>query len=103
MDQKEYHHMLGFLIAAVAGFLTPQLEGPVAGPIVKALEGYFPVMANERRLIAFMAALLVAAILAAAFDSGSVFGVIIGAILGYFGPRIFEVLKKVVEGRRDSE
>ena len=95
--------MLGFLIAAAAGFLTPQLEEPVAGPIVKALEGYFPITANEKRLIAFMAALLVAAILAAAFDSGSVIGVITGAILGYFGTRIFNVLKKVIEGRRDLD
>ena len=95
--------MLGFLIAAAAGFLTPQLEGPVAGPVVKALEGYFPVAANERRLIAFMAALLGAAILAAAFNSGSLFGVILGAILGYFGTRIFDVLKKIIEGRRDAE
>ena len=95
--------MLGWLIAAAAGFLTPQLEGPVAGPIVKALEGYFPIAANERRLIAFMAALLAAAILAAAFNSGSLFGVILGALLGYFGTRIFDVLMKIIEGRRDAE
>ena len=95
--------MLGFLIAAVAGYLTPQLEGPVAGPIVKTLEGFFPIAPNEKRLIAFMVALLAAAILAAAFDSGSVFGVIVGAILGYFGIRIFDVLKKIIEGRRDGE
>ncbi len=95
--------MLGFLIAAVAGFLTPQLEGPVAGPVVKALEGHIPIAANERRLIAFMAALLAAAVLAAAFDSGSVIGVIVGGILGYFGTRIFEVLKKIIDGRRDAD
>ncbi|PJI91496.1 hypothetical protein BC777_0324 [Yoonia maricola] len=94
--------MLGFLIAAAAGFLTPQLEGPVAGPIAKALEGYFPIAAHERRVIAFMVALLAAAILAAAFDSGSVFGIIIGAILGYFGKRIFDVLKKAIDGKRDA-
>ncbi|MEJ8560282.1 hypothetical protein QTO30_02870 [Yoonia sp. GPGPB17] len=94
--------MLGFLIAAAAGFLTPQLEGPVAGPIVKTLEGHFPIAANERRLIAFMVALLAAAILAAAFDSGSIFGITIGAIVGYFGTRIFEALKKVIEGRREQ-
>jgi uncharacterized membrane protein YeaQ/YmgE (transglycosylase-associated protein family) len=94
--------MLGFLIAAAAGFLTPQIEGPVAAPIVKTLEGYFEVRTAEKRLIAFMVALLGAAIIAAAFDSGSVFGIIIGAILGYFGTRIFNVLKKVIEGRQDA-
>ncbi|MCK0094818.1 hypothetical protein MWU60_04505 [Yoonia sp. F2084L] len=95
--------MLGFLIAAAAGFFTPQLEGPVAGPIVKVLEGYFPVAPNERRLIAFMVALLAAALLAVLLESGTVFGVIFGAILGYFGTRIFNLLKKTIEGRRDAE
>lgn len=103
VGSRERYVMLGFLIAAVAGYLTPQLEGPVAGPVVKVLETYFPVAANERRLIAFMLALLAAAVLAAAFDSGSVFGIIFGAILGYFGTRILDVLKKVIEGRRDND
>lgn len=95
--------MLGFLIAALAGFLTPQIEGPVAGPIVKTLEGYFKVEPYEKRLIAFMVALLAAAICAALLDSGTVFGVIIGAVLGYFGSRIYTVIKKIIEGRTDSQ
>ena len=94
--------MLGFLIAAAAGFLTPQLDGPVAGPIIRALDGHLPVTPEEKRLISFMVALLVAAVLAVAFDTGSVFGIIVGAVLGYFGSRIFAVLKKVVEGRDDQ-
>lgn len=95
--------MLGFLIAAAAGFLTPQIEGPVAGPIVKMLEGHFTVADTEKRLIAFMIALLAAAIVAAALNSGSVFGIITGAILGYFGTRIYDVLRKLVESRRDTD
>ncbi len=95
--------MLGFLIAMLAGFLTPQLEGPVAGPIAKALGGYFAVEPNETRLIAFMAALLAAAVCAALLDSGTVFGVILGAILGYFGTRIYTVFKKIIEGRPNAD
>jgi len=95
--------MLGFLIAAAAGFLTPQIEGPVAGPIVKMLERFFPVPPVEKRLVAFMVALLAAAVLALALDSGSILGIIIGAILGYFGTRIFNVLKKTIEDRRDAD
>jgi ABC-type microcin C transport system permease subunit YejE len=95
--------MLGFLIAAAAGFLTPQLEGPVAVPVMKALEGHIPVTDNEKRLIAFMVALLAAAVLAAAFNTGSVFGIIVGAILGYFGPRIFAALKTIIDGRPKSD
>ena len=93
--------MFGFLIAALAGYLTPKIEEPVAGPIVKALEGYFAVAPNEKRLIAFMAALLGAAIIATLMDSGTLFAVVIGAILGYFGERIYAVLSKIIAGRRD--
>lgn len=93
--------MLGFLIAALAGFFTPQIEGPVAGPIVKFLEGFFKVEAFEKRLIAFMVALLAAAVLAALLDSGTTFGVILGAVLGYFGARIYKVLMGIIQARGD--
>jgi hypothetical protein len=95
--------MLGFLVAAVLGFLTPQIEGPVAGPIVRALSGYFTIEPNEARLIAFMVVLLVAAICAVLLASGTTFGVILGAILGYFGTRIVAVIKKLIDGRTDTE
>jgi len=93
--------MLGFLIAALAGFLTPQIEGPVAGPVIEALEKQFTVAPNEKRLIAFMVALVGAAVVATLLDSGTVFGIVLGAVLGYFAPRIFAVLKRVIEARSD--
>ncbi len=95
--------MLGFLVAALAGFLTPQLEGPVAGPIVKFLEGYFAIEPSEKRLIAFMAALIAAAVCASLLGSGTTFGVIAGAMLGYFGARIFTLLKKIIDARSDAD
>ena len=95
--------MLGFLIAALLGFLTPQVETPVAGPIVRALDGYFTIEPNEARLIAFMVMLLAAAICSVLLASGTTFGVILGAILGYFGTRIFSAVKKVIDGRSDAE
>lgn len=94
--------MLGFLIAALAGFLTPQIEAPLAGPIVKTLERHISIAPTEKRLVAFMVALLAAAICAALLESGTTFGVILGAILGYFGQRIFVLLKKIIDGRTDS-
>lgn len=95
--------MLGFLIAALAGFLTPQLEGAVAGPIVKALGENIKVEPTEVRLIAFMVALLAAAVCAALLGSGTTFGVILGAILGYFGTRIYTAIKKIIEGRPNTD
>ncbi len=95
--------MLGFLIAVAAGYLTPHLEGPVARPIAKMLSEHIKLEPEETRLIAFMVALLAAVIIGALLSTGSTFGIIIGAILGYFGQRIFDVLKKTIDGRSDAE
>jgi hypothetical protein len=95
--------MLGFLVAALLGYLTPQLEGPIAGPIAKFLEGYFPIEPAEKRVIAFMAALAGAGVFAAVFDNGSTFGVILGCVLGYFGVRIYNLLKRIIEARTDHD
>ncbi len=91
--------MLGFIIAAAAGFLTPQLEGPVGGPIVKAMDGHIAVEPHEKRLIAFMVAMLAAGIAAALLNSGTPFWVILGGVLGYFGTRLVEAGKKYMDQR----
>lgn len=95
--------MLGFLIAAAAGFFVPQIEGPVAGPIIKALDGTINITPDEKRLVAFMAALLGAGIISVLLESGSILGVIFGVILGYFGTRIYAKLKQVIDGRSGPE
>ncbi len=95
--------MLGFLVAAVAGFFTPQLEGPVAGPVAKFLEGYFTIEPHEKSLIAFMAALIAAAVAASLLDSGTAIGVIAGAILGYFGARIYKLIKRAIDARSNAD
>ncbi len=95
--------MLGFLVAALAGFLTPQLEAPVAGPIAKFLKAYFPIEPAETRVIAFMVALIAAAICASLLESGTAFGVILGAVLGYFGLRVYNLLKRIIQARTDAD
>lgn len=95
--------MLGFIVAVVAGFLTPQLEGPVVNPLVKALEGHIKVEPTEARLMAFMVAMIVAAIVAALISSGTAFWIVLGGVLGYFGTRIVEVVKKQVDARKNAE
>jgi len=94
--------MLGFIVALIAGFFVPQLDKPVTAPIVKALEPSFKIEPAEHRLISFMVALLAAAVIASLLDSGTTFGVILGAILGYFGMRIYTVLRRIIEGRTDG-
>ncbi|WP_333713313.1 hypothetical protein [Yoonia sp.] len=95
--------MLGFLVAAIAGALVPKLDEPVTGPVVAFLDGYFKIEAHEKRAISFMIALLIAAILSVFLDSGTVFGIAFGAVLGYFGPRLFVLLKRVIEARTDAD
>lgn len=95
--------MLGFIIAAAAGFLTPQIEGPVVGPIVKMLDGHISIEPTEKRLIAFMVAMLAAGIAAVLLNSGTPFWVISGGVLGYFGTRIVARAKKFMDGRNKTE
>lgn len=95
--------MLGFIVAVIAGLLVPQIEGPVTAPVVKFLQQYFTVEDGEKRAVSFMIALLAAAVLAALLDSGTTFGVILGAVLGYFGVRLYTLLKRIIEARTDND
>jgi hypothetical protein len=83
--------MFGFLIAVGAGFLVPQLEAPIARPVIAGLRKVFPLETGEARTISFMIAMLIAAFVASIFDTGQPIGLSIGLILGYFGTRILAV------------
>ena len=91
--------MFGFLIAIAAGFITPMIETPIAKPIVKLMKRYITLEALELRLIAFMAALLGAAIVSALLDSGSTFAIVVGAIIGYFLTRLIAAGRETYEDR----
>lgn len=93
--------MLGFIIALIAGFLTPHAEAPLAQPIVKALQRQMEVAPGELRLIAFVIMLLLAGIASALLDSGSAFWVTVGVSLGYFGVRLTTAARKAIEDRRN--
>ena len=93
--------MLGFIIAVIAGGVTPMIEGPVARPVARALGKNIEVQDGEIRLIAFMAAMIGAAILCVIFDSGSALGLMVGGSLGYFGMRLVRWVRRIIEGRRD--
>ena len=91
--------MFGFLIALGAGFLTPHLEKPLAEPVAQALKGKIDVAPGELRLLAFMISLFIGAIVCAALGTGSMFTIVIGGTLGYFGTRIVEMIKGAVDGK----
>lgn len=89
--------MIGFIVAIIAGFLTPLLEAPIVNPLVKALEGNIKIEPNEHRLIAFMIAMIIAGLIAALISSGTAFWIIFGGILGYFGKRLFAAAKQQID------
>jgi len=89
--------MFGFLIAVVAGFLTPHLETTLARPVIAAVGRLIPIEPGEHRLIAFIIAILGAAVLSSVFDSGSAFGILVGAIIGYFGLRLSSLIRTMVD------
>lgn len=91
--------MLGFIIAVVAGFLTPHLEAPVARPVADAIRGSVELEAGETRLFSFIIAMLIAGVLCALLNTGSPLGVILGGAIGYFGLRLTASAKSAIDKR----
>ena len=94
--------MLGFIIAVIAGYLVPQLDKPVARPIMKALGKFMTFEETETRLISFVVALILAAIISAIISSGSAIGLIVGTLIGYFAMRIWAAMQSYVKGSDDA-
>jgi hypothetical protein len=94
--------MLGFIIAVVAGFLTPYAEAPLARPVARFLGDRIKVEDSEMRALAFMIVMLGAGIGAAVLQSGMTFWVILGGMIGYFGTRIVAALREMIEARRSN-
>lgn len=92
--------MLGFIVAVVAGFLTPYAEAPLARPLVGLLEGRIRIEAGELRLVAFIIVMLLAGLAAVLLASGSTFWVMLGGTLGYFGTRIVAAIREAIDARR---
>lgn len=87
------HKMLGFLIAAMAGYFTPQIESAIGAPLAKTLTPHMTLAPGELRLLAFMIAVTGAGLVAELIDSDKPFWVALGASLGYFGQRIVAAIR----------
>lgn len=92
--------MLGFVVAVVAGFLTPAAEEALARSVERILRPHILIEPDERRLLAFVLVLLLAGIAANLLDSGSPFWVILGGALGYFGTRLVAAARRAMDARR---
>ncbi len=85
--------MFGFIIAAIAGFLVPQLETAIGKPVTARLRKVIPIDGSEHRAITLLIAMLIAAFVASIFDSGNAIGLSVGLLLGYFATRILAVVQ----------
>ena len=94
--------MWGFIIAIGLGFLTPQIETLIA-PLLKGITAHIPIVDTEKRLVAFIVAMLAAGIASAILYSGTAFWILAGGTLGYFGTRIVAAIKKLIEERQSAE
>lgn len=94
--------MFGFIAAAIAGFVAPQLDVPVARPLARFMEKHITLEASETRLISFVVAMLAAGIIGSLLGSGSAFWMILGGALGYFGTRIVAAARAAMDARKDS-
>jgi len=94
--------MLGFIVAVIAGFLTPHAETPVAAPLARWIERWIPMRPGEVRLLAFALMLLAAGLVSVLLDSGSAFWIVLGGTLGYFGTRIVTAFREQVQHRRQG-
>ena len=95
--------MLGFLIALIAGYLVPQLDKPVARPVIKSLSKFMDFEEVETRLISFVAAFIAAALISTILGTGSALGMIVGTLLGYFAMRIWAAIQTYVKGNDEED
>lgn len=91
--------MFGFLIAVVAGAVTPMIETPLARPVARMLGENIEIQEGELRVLAFMIAMIIAGILCAVFSSGSALGLAVGGTLGYFGMRLVRMVQRMIENK----
>lgn len=92
--------MFGFLIALIAGFVTPMLDAPVARPIARMAGKNVTLLDGELRVLSFMVAIIIAGFVCALFSAGTPLGLAIGATLGYFGTRLLHWGQREIEDRR---
>ncbi len=92
--------MFGFIVAVIAGFLTPYAETPLARPVAKAMGSQIALEPGEITLLSFILVMLLAGIASELLNSGSSFWVILGGALGYFLLRIVAMIKGAIDGRK---
>lgn len=92
--------MLGFIIAVIAGYLTPAAEDTLAKPVEAALRNYITVEPGERRLLSFILVMMIAGVAATLLDSSNAFWIMTGGAIGYFGTRLVAAARQMRDDRK---
>lgn len=91
--------MFGFLAGLVAGAAAPLFTRFIARPVSESIGRWVEVKDEELPVIGFMITMLIAGLVAQALQSGTVFWVIFGGVIGFFALRILSVAAKLFERR----
>ena len=92
--------MLAFLIALVAGLLTPQSTQSVARPLADRSEPWVKVETAEMALLGYAVALVLAGLVVALLGGGSPFWFALGGALGVFAKRLVAAGRTEIDRRR---
>jgi len=85
---------MSFILAAIAGFVTPMVEGTVSGMLQKLQSKDIQIEDGEYRTLTFALLLLGVAVLANITGvSANAFWLLVGGILGLFAMRIIAAVK----------
>lgn len=81
--------MWGFIVAIIGGLLVAPAEEVLAKPFARLIAPVVKIEENEMRALSFALVLLIVGIIVELIHSGKPFWVILGAVIGLFGQRIF--------------
>lgn len=92
--------MWGFIVAIIGGLVVAPAEDLLAKPVARLIAPVAKVEDSEMRALSLAIVLLIVGIIAELIHSGTPFWVILGAILGLFGQRLYTWTRGAIEKRR---
>lgn len=94
---------MSFILAIIAGFVTPMVEGTVTGILQKAQTDDIQIEAGEYRALTFAILLLGVAILANVTGvTANAVPLLVGGILGLFATRLINAVKSMMAKSKEK-
>ncbi len=94
---------MSFILAVIAGFVTPMVEGTISGVLQKAQTDDIQIEDGEYRALTFAILLLGVAILANITGATTnAVTLLVGGILGLFAMRIIAAVKNMASKKKET-